>query len=290
MNIVEIALFIIAYSLLILTIFLEVICYKRKIETPQTIAFTVSLLILIITLTISPLLPETAFKSSNSTDIFTLLAMILVGLTTPLNILEERQHLLGTIWNKGAILVSSVLFLVTVAGYFLNILHYLQYAVASFLGISVLLSMILLLRNKPKKRIAHREKQDRIFSVAFLVLVPFSLIANYVLKNFLDNDLKFGFTLPLVFILLAGNKLLDDLQRLSLIRSKTIPPVEQHFKNFSLTEREKEIALLLIDGKTYKQISEELFISMPTVKTHAGNVYKKCEVGSRHELMILITR
>ncbi len=290
MNIVEIVLFIIAYSLLVVTIFLETICYKRKIETPQTIAFTVSLLILIIALTISPLLSQTPFKTTNSTDIFTLLSMILVALTTPLNIMEERQHPLGKSWDKGLIVISSALFLVTITGYFLNILPYLQYVVASFLGISVLLSMILLLRNKPKKRIAHREKQDRIFSIAFLILVPFSLIGNYVFENFWDDELQFGFTLPLVFILLAGNKLFDDLKRLSLIHSETTAPVDQHFKNFSLTEREKEIALLLIDGKTYKQISEELFISMPTVKTHAGNVYKKCNVNSRHELTILITR
>lgn len=290
MTALEIPLFIIAYSILIVTIFLEIICYRRKIESIETIIFTVSLLFLVISLTLSPLLPEDQFHTQHTTDIFTLLSMILVGLTTSLNVMEERQHQLGRTWKNGLIFGASALFAVTLTGQFTFGLHVMQYVVALFLGITVLFSMLLLLNNKPRKRIAHLERQDRLFSIVFMIIVPFSLIVNYVFENVLNNNLKFGFTLPVIFILLAGNKLLDDLQRLSLVNSKTVLPVDQHFKNFLLTEREKEIALLLIEGKTYKQISLELFISMPTVKTHAGNIYKKCDVNSRHELTVLMTR
>jgi DNA-binding CsgD family transcriptional regulator len=139
---------------------------------------------------------------------------------------------------------------------------------------------------KPQKNIAYREKTERIFAIVFLILVPISLLTNSItIKN--GHHLKIGFTLPLVFILLAADKFFDDLSRLSLLKNKMIP-VEQHFKNYSLSEREKEIAKLLVDGKTYKQISEDLFISLPTVKTHASNIYKKCGVKSRHQLTTLM--
>lgn len=63
-----------------------------------------------------------------------------------------------------------------------------------------------------------------------------------------------------------------------------IEPQKQQFKNYGLTEREEEIALLLTKGNTYRSISEQLYISLPTVKTHASNIYKKCALKTRHEL------
>lgn len=280
----EIILLIIAYTLLIITIFLEVICYKKNIEFLETIALTFSLLLLIISLTISPLLGKS--DAIESTNIFTLLSMILVGLTTPLNTLKERQHNLSPLWKKSLFLISISLFLVTIIGYFTNTLNYLQYPVISFLVLSIISSMLFIRKSKPIKKYAHQEKMESIFAIAFLVIVPLSILANYALPA--DNHvLKIGFTLPLLFILLSVNKIWDDLQRLSLFNDK-IAPKEQHFKNFSLTEREKEIATILTKGKTYKQISEELHISMPTVKTHASNIYKKCGVKSRSELTVLL--
>lgn len=55
-----------------------------------------------------------------------------------------------------------------------------------------------------------------------------------------------------------------------------------------LTEREGEIAALLIKGKTYRMIASELHISENTVKTHVKNIYSKAGVQSRTELMNLL--
>lgn len=55
-----------------------------------------------------------------------------------------------------------------------------------------------------------------------------------------------------------------------------------------LTERESEIANLLLKGKTYKMIAGELNISENTVKTHVKNIYSKVGVQSRSELMSLL--
>ncbi len=55
-----------------------------------------------------------------------------------------------------------------------------------------------------------------------------------------------------------------------------------------LTDREVQIAGLLLKGNTYKMISEELFLSQNTVKTHIKNLYSKLGIGSRTELMKLI--
>ncbi len=56
----------------------------------------------------------------------------------------------------------------------------------------------------------------------------------------------------------------------------------------TLTEREKEILLLLVQGKSNQKISMQLFISVDTVKTHIKNIYKKLEVNNRLQLFNLL--
>lgn len=53
--------------------------------------------------------------------------------------------------------------------------------------------------------------------------------------------------------------------------------------NSPLTKRETEILQLIAEGKTYTQISEELFISKETAKTHIKNIYSKLQVNSKSE-------
>lgn len=55
-----------------------------------------------------------------------------------------------------------------------------------------------------------------------------------------------------------------------------------------LTERESEIAGLLLKGRTYKMIADELFLSENTVKTHIKNIYAKFNVQSKVELINLL--
>jgi DNA-binding CsgD family transcriptional regulator/MFS family permease len=55
-----------------------------------------------------------------------------------------------------------------------------------------------------------------------------------------------------------------------------------------LTEREKEIAVLLLKGKTYRMIAGELSLSENTIKTHVKNIYAKYKIQSRTELINLV--
>jgi len=55
-----------------------------------------------------------------------------------------------------------------------------------------------------------------------------------------------------------------------------------------LTERESEIARLLLKGRTYKMIATELYLSENTVKTHIKNIYSKFNIQSKTELVKLL--
>lgn len=50
---------------------------------------------------------------------------------------------------------------------------------------------------------------------------------------------------------------------------------------YKISAREKEVLQLLIQGKSNKEIEEELFISIHTVKAHIQNIYKKLGVKRR---------
>ncbi len=60
------------------------------------------------------------------------------------------------------------------------------------------------------------------------------------------------------------------------------------FQKEHLSEREEEVARLLIQGKTNKAIAEHLFISINTIKSHIKSIYKKLSVANRIQLMHLV--
>lgn len=61
-------------------------------------------------------------------------------------------------------------------------------------------------------------------------------------------------------------------------------------ERFSLTTREREILGMLLKGKSNKEISDLLFVSTETVKTHLQNIYRKLGVRSRMEVLALFLK
>lgn len=61
--------------------------------------------------------------------------------------------------------------------------------------------------------------------------------------------------------------------------------VDDFMKSRKLTDREKEIMVLLLKGRTYRMIAEELYLSENTIKTHIKNIYSKFNIQSKSELI-----
>jgi DNA-binding CsgD family transcriptional regulator len=60
---------------------------------------------------------------------------------------------------------------------------------------------------------------------------------------------------------------------------------EGFLSQYGITDREHEIILKVVQGKSNADIAGELFISLATVKTHLHNIYKKVGVDSRYDLL-----
>ncbi|MBL0888118.1 LuxR C-terminal-related transcriptional regulator [Myceligenerans indicum] len=57
-----------------------------------------------------------------------------------------------------------------------------------------------------------------------------------------------------------------------------------------LTERELDVARLVAQGRTNRQVAERLYVSVRTVEVHLGRVFRKLGVRSRTELAVLAHR
>lgn len=54
-------------------------------------------------------------------------------------------------------------------------------------------------------------------------------------------------------------------------------------ENYNLSEREKQVLSLLVNGYSYKMISAEMFIAIDTVRSHIKKIYEKLHVNSKSE-------
>src|ERR1700749_1006618 len=58
-------------------------------------------------------------------------------------------------------------------------------------------------------------------------------------------------------------------------------------RKYNLSAREVDVLRLVLDGRTYAEVADSLFISKKTVDTHMQNIYDKVGVRSPHALVFL---
>jgi DNA-binding NarL/FixJ family response regulator len=58
----------------------------------------------------------------------------------------------------------------------------------------------------------------------------------------------------------------------------------------TLTQREAEVARLVVDRRTNPEIATELFLSIKTIETHLRSIFRKLDVTSRYELARTVER
>lgn len=116
------------------------------------------------------------------------------------------------------------------------------------------------------------------------------IIANSTYNNqdfniYVDN-IEFGFKMNSFLISTSSNNI-ETIHSIYIVRQivHTSDFPNEISRKFDLTKRELEIINLIDKGYSNKDISEKLFISSHTVKTHIMNIFKKADVTSRTSLM-----
>ncbi|GAK51113.1 transcriptional regulator, LuxR family [Candidatus Moduliflexus flocculans] len=81
-----------------------------------------------------------------------------------------------------------------------------------------------------------------------------------------------------------------DAVEIAAERSLTSRLTPDLFQQYRISPREQELVPLLLQGNSNQQISEQLFISLSTVKTHLRNIYSKFGVKNRYELIAFLQK
>jgi len=104
--------------------------------------------------------------------------------------------------------------------------------------------------------------------------------AGYVLKRAPDDSL-----IQAIRQVYAGGSYLDprvsDVVMNDVRRQASGAPADPYD---ALTEREREVLVLLAQGKTYQEVANTLFISIKTVEFHRANLMRKLGLSNRAEL------
>jgi len=290
MQIVGLVLLILAYTIGIATIIMQLVCYKKEIEYKETIFFSASLLLLIISAIILEFyklagkipgrLPEASFY----------IMSLLLAVTIPVNIHTERIVKNAGKKNRLIILLAIVLALLFVFSFFVHFVKTAKIIVLMFLNVSILYSMVVISRSRPSILVLHREKIEKITALIFIIILPLYALAAILNHFYVFVDVSIldgSIILSLVSITLALSKLLDDFKRISLFSLQNTCNTDK-LTYYNITNRESEVLDLLIKGVTYKEIGDKLFISIPTVKTHVSNIYQKMNIKNKVELVNLI--
>jgi DNA-binding NarL/FixJ family response regulator len=126
----------------------------------------------------------------------------------------------------------------------------------------------------------------------FIIKQKYSNVQVVMVTVYEDSDLVFNSLKAGAsgYITKSANfeQIIDSLQEIKLggapMSSKIAKMVIDSFhRSFDspLSKREAEILRLVADGKTFTQISDQLFIARETTKTHVRNIYRKLEVNCR---------
>lgn len=130
-------------------------------------------------------------------------------------------------------------------------------------------------------KIPEKRRQLRTMMLSLGTLIPFILIDLVFLKN---GPIRLTYICYVVFAINAYHYVM----RYYFTAYETPPGKEAiglFCSRFGVSKREEEIIELMIRGLSNKMISERLYISVNTVKTHAKNIYKKLGVSSRIQLL-----
>ena len=103
----------------------------------------------------------------------------------------------------------------------------------------------------------------------------------YLLKNVSMNEL-----IHAIIEAHAGRSTLAQEAVQALVQTAGQPPIPE----YHLTPREYEVLILLVEGLNNPEITERLYISIGTTRTHVSNIFSKFGVSNRSEAIALALR
>ena len=138
------------------------------------------------------------------------------------------------------------------------------------------------------------EPQRRRVLLTFAALLAAGYAARSLLAALVLVDVRLGAVAllavhasnlpPLLYLRAKADRVFAPLKA----EQATNAGMQQALDRYGVTKRERQIVEKICLGKTNKQIAEELFISLQTVKDHTHRIYSKIGINSRLQLVQLM--
>jgi len=195
------------------------------------------------------------------------------------------------------ILISLIFFVSIVSSFSIDWDHHQvdqQINVGVILSYSILFSVIiynLLLKRLNRKNVAMDRKQIyKRTSILNFIFIP-----GFILDFYLIKTLSFSLFIPLFYfsysiVFLQAFIKMYHVDSISETSPEEINDLNDYLNLAGISVREKEVVTLIMKGYSNQKISNQLFISLSTVKTHVRNIFQKLNVESRFEIMSRINK
>lgn len=160
----------------------------------------------------------------------------------------------------------------------------------SVLSIASLLASLRLFAEAKDLKSPTRRRALRVFSTLYSIFFFYKLflwllpLYTWVMLSAINLLILNLIPIPFLAYLLKGQeKRVPD-------KPETRDKIARFYEHYGLSAREKEIADLIIEGKSNEEIKDELFISIYTVKRHITNIFLKIDIRSRSQLIRMAMR
>lgn len=153
------------------------------------------------------------------------------------------------------------------------------------------------MKNPPKKSLKHFHKSVKTvkYKVNFPirsgkeVVLEQSMAASFILRRQRMQNVLDEKTVNAILIEIKRlENMICDLMNVSSSVASMDLYLDNAAKKFSLSDREFDVLKLIADGRSNNEISEQIQISVSTVKKHIYNIFNKAGVNSRTQLLNLI--
>lgn len=295
-------LYIVSLIITVLSIFSSFLIYK-KIEGgwyPYFIKFLLAGGLILLSYTIffflfqytsqsSKLLNELHIYTIFTVTLYFIYVVIILGLTIFNYSLNKKQMIALNILFWTFFIIITITFI-----FFFNIKIITFYI--SALSFLLLILILFGFYNRHKFKINTTNKILIYICFISLLLLPLDFIEYFIRKKISPGPTYIPQGIIIISIYNLIINFINLFNNVNLFYKKKIinnnddydDAPEKFIKNYSLTDREKEIIEYLVKGYNHKDISEYLHISQRTVERHVYNVYKKCDINTKIDLVNLI--
>jgi len=164
----------------------------------------------------------------------------------------------------------------------------IQFSIFQMAIITAFIFLALLLLQRQKFNNSHRKKLVTAFGSFYLTGFAFLAMSRFLADPTRGLYVSAIFLLINLFPIFWIRRYFLPYQSMQSATVEGGTALDLICQQYSISRREREIAELILQGKSNKEIEHRLFISLHTVKNHIYNLYQKLGINSRGQLVNVI--